>query len=274
MPWFPDFVNAVELARRSTRATGRADPVAGYLAALSDGDVHDLRTAWPGGVTVHDPRAGEIRTPHRLRRFIRDNQRWLADRDAHIENVASTVEGGRAVVELAARLREDGAAVAWPVAVVAESLDPLSVVFRTYCSQEPVDGHRHVRPPLLPPGPTHLDGAVGRHLAALAAGEVEALVDTFAPDGCVREAIGPPHLGREAIRSFYSARFHGSGGMGLQCSLVTDDGRRCAVEYTCDAWAGRPIPAQAGLIVYERDSEDRLAAARMYDDIEVPAQTW
>ena len=43
MPWFPDFVGAVELARSQTRAAGRADPVGQYLTALSDGDpqAHD-----------------------------------------------------------------------------------------------------------------------------------------------------------------------------------------------------------------------------------------
>jgi hypothetical protein len=35
------------------------------------------------------------------------------------------------------------------VAVVAESSDDLSMVFRTYCSQWPVDGRRHLRPPIL-----------------------------------------------------------------------------------------------------------------------------
>ncbi len=33
MPWFPDFVNAVELARIQIRATGQADPVGQYFTA-------------------------------------------------------------------------------------------------------------------------------------------------------------------------------------------------------------------------------------------------
>ena len=45
------------------------------------------------------------------------------------------------MVELLAHLaRRDGRELAWPVAVVAESPDDSSVVFRTYCSQWPVDG--------------------------------------------------------------------------------------------------------------------------------------
>jgi hypothetical protein len=34
MPWFPDFIAAVELERRQTRAAGRADQVGQYFTAL------------------------------------------------------------------------------------------------------------------------------------------------------------------------------------------------------------------------------------------------
>jgi hypothetical protein len=78
MPWFPDFVSAVELARRQTRAAGQADPVAQYLTALSQADTHVLETAWPGDVVIYDPRAGEVRGHKRVRRFISDNVSWLA----------------------------------------------------------------------------------------------------------------------------------------------------------------------------------------------------
>ena len=46
MPWFPDFVGAVELARREVRAAGRDDPVGQYVAALNDGDARVLETTW------------------------------------------------------------------------------------------------------------------------------------------------------------------------------------------------------------------------------------
>src|SRR5262249_25638974 len=146
MPWFPDFVSAVELARQQTRAEGQADPVAKYLHALSEGDAGDLELAWPGHVVVFDPRAGEVRGHRELHQLISRNQTWLAERHARIETVASTQVGRRAVVELLAYLdsaeadsdRAQPAAtaqIAWPVAVVAESPDDLSVVFRSYCSQ-------------------------------------------------------------------------------------------------------------------------------------------
>ena len=174
MPWFPDFVGAVELARRQTRAEGRADPVGQYLTALTRGDTEAVDAVWPGEVVVHDPRAGEVRGHRQLRRFIRANQAWLAERGARIETVAATSVGRRAVVELRAHLADGHGGLAWPVAVVAESPDDRSVVFRTYCSQWPVDGRRHVRPPVLEPGPAHPGDVVGRHQAALATGDTDA----------------------------------------------------------------------------------------------------
>ncbi len=52
MPWFPEFVSAVELARLQDRSAGQADPVAQYLRALDTGDARILETAWPGKVVM------------------------------------------------------------------------------------------------------------------------------------------------------------------------------------------------------------------------------
>src|SRR5438552_13389960 len=161
MPWFPDFVSAVELARKQTRAAGHADPVGQYFSALNSGDTHVLETAWPGEVVVYDPRAGEVRGHRELRHFVSRNQAWLAKHHARIETVASMSSGGRAVVELLAHLDGGGQQLARPVAVVAESPDELSIVFRTYCSQWPVDGRRHLRPPVLKPGDARPGDVVG-----------------------------------------------------------------------------------------------------------------
>jgi ketosteroid isomerase-like protein len=273
MPWFPDFANAMELARQQTRAAGRADPVGQYFAALNRGDTRDLETTWPGEVVVYDPRAGEIRGHEQLRRFVRTNKFWLAQRHARIETVASTCVDGRAVVELLAHLAADGGHVAWPVAVVAESPDNRSMVFRTYCSQWPVDGRRHLRPAILAPGTGRPGDVVGRYQAALEAGDVEAVVATFTPDGYYREPIGPhaAHRGVAELRSFFTGQFSGGGGIGLQPCTVTDDGVRCAVEFNCVRQGGHELVPQAGLGVYERGPDGLLTAARIYDDIEPPS---
>ena len=273
MPWFPDFVSGVELARRQTRIDGQVDPVAQYLTALNEGDARVLENAWPGDVVVYDPRAGEIRGHQQLRRFVRSNVSWLAERQARIETVASTRVPGRAVVELLAHLPDGRPKLAWPVAVVAECPDDGSVVFRTYCSQWPVDGRRHVRAPILEPDSAHPTDVVGRYQSALAAGDADAIVATFAPGGYFRESIGPHsiHRGAAELHSFFTACFSAGGGIRLQHCAVTDDGMRCAVEYNCVRWGSYDVPPQAGIAIYERGADGLLAAARVYDDVEPPA---
>ena len=99
-----------------------------------------------------------------------------------------------------------GEQIAWPVAVVAESSDDRSIVFRSYFSRRSIDGQRHLRSPILERGAAHPGDVVGRYQAALAAGDAEALVRTFAPDGYYREPIGPPlHPPRHALSSVRSS---------------------------------------------------------------------
>ena len=271
MPWFPEFASAASLARQQTRAAGQADPVGQYLAALNEGDSRALETVWPGEVVVYDPKAGEVRGHRHLRQYVRHNQSWLADRRARIETTAETCAAGRAVVEMLAHLSGDGPDMAWPIAVVAEFPSDRSVVFRTYCSQWPVDGRHHLRPPILNPDQAHPGDVVGRYQAALAAGDTEAIMDTFAPDGYFREPIGPHYIHRGAaeLRSFFTTQFS-AGGIGLEHCVVTDDGVRCALEYNVVRWGSRELPAQAGIAVYERGPDGLLAAVRVYDDVEAP----
>jgi ketosteroid isomerase-like protein len=273
MPWFPDFVSAVELSRRQTQAAGRSDPVASYLRALQLGDARDLRAVWPGEIVIHDPRAGDIRGHRHLRQFVRDNQSLWAQRHTTIETVASTSVGNRAVVELRAQLKDaEGREVVWPLAVVAESADDLSVEFRTYCSQQPVDGRRHLRPPILERSDASPGDVITRYLVALEAGDTEAIVRTFAADGYLREPYGPSstHRGTPELDAFFTGCFDAGGGILLEQCALTDDGTRCALEYNCLRWGTHTLAPQAGLAVFERDSAGLLTAARIYDDVEPP----
>jgi hypothetical protein len=272
MPWFPEFTSAVELVRQQTRAAGRADPVAQYLASLDGRDAHDLELAWPGHVVVYDPYRGEVRGHRQLARFVRESGAWLAGRHARVETETSMCVDRRAVVELTAHLAGGAAELAWPVAVVAESPDDASVVFRTYCSQLPVDGRPHVRAPVLAPGDARPGDVVGRYHAAMAAGDADAVLACFAPDGYLRGSTGDVHRGGGELRPYVGGRL-ASGGIDLRPCAVTDDGVRCAVEYTCLRWGTRELAPQAGLAVFERTPDGLLAAVRCYDDLDDGATT-
>jgi len=276
MPWFPDFTSAMVLARQETREAGQADPVRQYIAALNNGDISALETVWPGEVVIYDPRFGEVRGHRHLRHFVGVSQALLTERHARVDTVAETVCPGRAVVELLAHLDGDGdrPEVLWPAAVVAESHDDRSVVFRSYFSRQPVDGERdHVRPAILTSAADLPGDVVARFHAALDAGDADAVLAAFAPDGYYREASGPQatHRGPAELRAFFTTLFSGGGGIGLRPVAITDDGVRCAVEYNAVRWAGHDLPPQAGLCVLERGPDGLLAAVRQYDDLEPPA---
>jgi hypothetical protein len=275
MPWFPDFVSATELARRQSQIAGRTDPVTQYLQALEVGSARGLETIWPGTIVIEDPRAGTVRGHRRLREFVRRNRTWLTGLHATTEPIASTSSGQRAVVELLAHLDDRGQRIPWPIAVVAESPDDRSVLFRTYCSQWPVDGHHHVRPPILEPGEGHLEGVVGRHVAALAAGDVQGCVQTFTATGYLRMSFGPnsSHQGAPALESYFSKCFSAGGGIELECCCLTDDRTRCVLEYNVVRWGHRALAPQAGLAVFERDPDGLLSAVRIYDDVQPPTDT-
>jgi ketosteroid isomerase-like protein len=273
MPWFPDFVGAAELARREGQLAGRADPVAQYLKAIERGDSQLLQTVWPGQVVINDPLVGEVRGHKELQHFVSRNQSWLAEHHARTETVATTSVGQRAVVELLATLEQDGRSVFWPIAVVAESPDDRSVVFRTYCSTWPHEGHRHQRPPILNAEVHRPNDVVGRYLTALDAGDIDRILQTFQSDGYVREPIGPRalHRGTDELREYFLACFGAGGGPKLEPCEITDDGERCALEYNCVRWGSHDIPAQAGIAVFARGADGLLAAVRVYDDVEPPA---
>ena len=148
-----------------------------------------------------------------------------------------------------------------------------STELRIYFSSWPLTGRHANRAPLLQRDPDVRESdVVGEYQRALAAGDVDAIVAAFEVDGYAREPAGGEHIHRSAdgLRAFYERLFSAGGGIPLEHCTATDDGRACALEYNVVRWGETELPPQAGMAVYVRGAGGRLAAARVYDDVDPP----
>jgi len=275
MPWMPEvFSSPIAEALREQGAESDNDAVA-YYEGIMAGEPEALVRSFAAEPVLDDPRVGYVEGARRLRAFANGTADWLRERDAVVENVALTLTPTRTVEEVVLHLlADDGGRVELPVAVVSDrNPDRTLKAIRVYHSMWPLTGEHRVRPPLLPPDPElHPEGTPGDYQRALAEGDLEAVVAIFEPDGYAREPSGGAYLhrGAEGLRELYAQLFANGGGIRLQHCTLTDDGVRCAIEYNCVRWGTTEIPAQAGVAIYERGSSGKLAAARIYDDVEPP----
>src|SRR5262245_21023214 len=256
-------------------------PVAGdatdaYLGRLVAGDRAAIAAGFADTSSIDDPFAGAVRGGAALDPFVAERHAWLAARDAHVVPGRVTRAAGRTVVEAVLRLRHEGKNVDLPIAVVGEQAGGGKVrALRVYHSFWPLEGHHRIRPPLLPADPNaHVAGSVADYQRALAAGDVEAIVATFEPDGYFREPTGQPwvHRGQAELRKFMT-QILGAGGIGIEHATVTDDGVVCAIEFNAVRFGKQAMTPQAGIANYERGATGRLAAARIYDDVNVEVLT-
>lgn len=63
------------------------------------------------------------------------------------------------------------------------------------------------------------------------------------------------------------------GGIPLEHCTLTDDNHACALEYNVVRWGRTELPPQAGVAVYVRGQSGKLAAVRIYDDVNPPVST-
>jgi hypothetical protein len=243
-----------------------------YLDRLRAGDRAAIAVGFSGAPAIDDPFAGAVRGADALDRFVAERHAWLAARAARVAPGRITRAGGRTVVEAVLKLHHDGRDVDLPIAVVGDDApDGRADAIRVYHSFWPLEGHHRVRPPLLARDPkAHASGAVADYQRALAAGDVDAIVATFEPDGYFREPSGEPwvHRGSAELRKFMT-QILAAGGIGIDHATVTDDGTICAIEFNAVRFGKRALTPQAGLAVYERGPSGRLHAARIYDDVNV-----
>ena len=249
------------------------DATEAYLTRLLAGDRPAIAAGFSAAPAIDDPSARAVRGADALDRFVAERHAWLTARGARLASSGPiTRAAGRTVVEAVIHLRQDGRDIDLPIAVVGDDAPGGRVrALRVYHSFWPLEGGHRVRPPLLQGDPNaRVTGAVADYQRALAAGDVNAIVATFEPDGYFREPSGEPwvHRGQAELRKFMT-QILGAGGIGIEHATVTDDGKICAIEFNAVRFGKRPLTPQAGLAIYERGPSGRLRAARIYDDVNV-----
>jgi SnoaL-like domain len=273
VPWVPELFSAPTLERVQGDYRRRLSAVP-YFDGLQTGETEALLGSFAGEPELHHPIRGRVKGVAAFERFVRDTNAWLVERNVTLENVNFVITPRRGVEEVVLHLDGDHGRVALPLSLAADrDEDGRILELRVYFSSWPVHGRHAGRPPLLQPDPGVSESdVVGEYQRALAAGDVEAVVAAFEPDGFMREPAGGAHVhrGTDELRALFTRFFSNGGGIPLEHCAVTDDGRSCAVEYNVVAWGRTEMAPEAGIAVYVRGDSGKLAAARVYDDSDPP----
>jgi hypothetical protein len=241
MPWLPE----IELGRALFRASDQPARL-GFFEGISLGDPDELLASFAARQLIDDPRHGRVEGEDAFRAYVVSMREWLAQQRG-IEPVALTSTEVRTVEEVSVKL--PGGHPELPVAIATDLVpDGRIDAIRVYHSLWPLTGGHEIRSPLLEEGPAiELEGAPADYQRGLAAGDADAVVASFEPDGIVREPSGGPYTYRgEAHHAIYDAMFANEGGIPLQFCTVTDDGTRCAFEYNAVRWGMDEVPHRRG----------------------------
>jgi len=273
MPWTPELFSA-PLVQRVEEKWGQELETVPFFDGLLEGEVEPLLGSFAGEPELHHPVRGRIRGERAFSEYALDAKAWLGEHNVSVEDVLHVVTKRRGFAEVVLHLDGETGRVGLPVAVVNDrASDGRICELRMYFSSWPLT-HRHaIRPPLLQRDPElSVSDVVGEYQAALAAGDVDAAVATFEPDGYAREPAGGEwvHRGSDGLRAFYEQLFSNDGGIPLEHCTAIDDGGSCALEYNVVRWGSTALPPQAGIAVYVRGESGKLAAARIYDDVDPP----
>jgi len=245
-----------------------------YFAGLITGEPDALVGSFAGEPELHDPVRGRIKGVRAFEAFVTETNAWITRRKASVEHVEQVVTERRGFEEVVLQLDDQSGRVELPVAIVADrEPDGRISELRIYSSSWPLTGRHANRPPLLQPDPDLRESdVVADYQRALSAGDADAIVASFEPDGYAREPAGGRHIhrGPDGLRAFYELLFSNDGGIPLEHCATVDDKRACALEYNVVRWGRTELAPQAGVAVYVRGQNGKLAAARVYDDIDPP----
>jgi hypothetical protein len=273
MPWLPEQFSQPVLEQLEEKRQRKLVTVP-YFDGLMTGEIDALVGSFAGEPEVHDPVRGRVKGRAAFESFVAEQSAWLGRHDYSVDDIEHVVTERHGLGEGVLHIDGPNGRVGLPVGVAADHRhDGRIVELRVYFSTWPLAGRHAMRPPLMQPDPALKESdIVAEYQRALAAGDVDAVVDTFEPDGYAREPAGEPHVhrGADGLRSFYRQLFSGGGGIPLEHCRVIDDGRACGLEYNVVRWGATTMPPQAGLAVYVRGPNEKLAAARIYDDADPP----
>jgi ketosteroid isomerase-like protein len=273
MPWVPELFSAPALALVEERRGHHVKRVP-FFDGLLTGEIDALIGSFAGDPEVHHPVRGRMKGESAFRRFVADMTAWTGERNATVEDVNLIITRPGDVGEFVLHLDGDAGKIELPLVVTANYDRHNRITeMRIYFSGWALSGSHRVRPPLLQPDTdVHEPDVVGDYQRALAAGDVDAVMATFEPDAYLREPAGSAyvHRGTDELRALFEQFFSNGGGIPLEHCAMTDDGRSCALEYNVVAWGETELPPQAGIAVYVRGESGKLAAARIYDDVDPP----
>jgi hypothetical protein len=273
MPWVPELFSAPALERLEERRRKRLSPVP-YFDGLLVGEPDALVDSFAGEPELHHPVRGRIKGARAFKAFVTEAHAWLTQPGVSVEDVERVVCERRGFEEAVLHFDGDSGRVDLPVAIVSDRTPDGEIdELRMYFSSWPLTGGHANRPPLLQPDPElRQSDVVAEYQRALAAGDVDTIVAAFEPDGYAREPAGGEYIHRchDGLRSFYEALFSNGGGIPLEHCALVDDGQACALEYNVVRWGQIELAPQAGVAVYVRGPNGKLAAARIYDDVNPP----
>ncbi len=233
----------------------------------------DLRGALADRLTIEDPVHGRVSGGEAVRGYLAAEEDRASAERRRWKGAALTGGVRRVAGEFVCELWSDGRTIELPVAVVRDTAPGGGIALRIYHSTYPLTGTHRIRAPLLPGDPDlHASDIVGEYFAALAAGDAERIVATFAPDGYFREPSGGSYSyrGHDALLALYRRFFGAGGGIVLEHCALVEDGVRSALEFNCVRWGSHALAPQAGLAIYARDEAGKIASAHVYDDVTPP----
>jgi hypothetical protein len=273
MPWLPELFSAPVLEQFEEMQQREVVDVP-YFDGLLSGELGALIDSFAGEPLLQHPVRGRISGVRAFEAFVAETNEWLARRNAAVAEVERVVMERNGFEEVVLEFDGENGRIGLPHAMVAEhdSHGRLTEL-RIYFSSWPLTGRHANRPPLLQPdADVRESDVVGEYQHALAAGDLDAILATFEADGYAREPAGGEHLhrGSDGLRAFYEQLFSAGGGIPLEHCAAIDDERSCALEYNVVRWGRTDLPPQAGVAVYARGPAGKLAAARIYDDVDPP----